>query len=77
MTRIDVYNYLPRAPRKPARVSLDSIAAKLAGIAKAMSKPANKPASATLMSGDLRLDPTRDTLADMNRRNREFWHGNR
>jgi hypothetical protein len=78
-TRVDVYNYTPRAKAAPKRrVNMDSISAKLTAIAKAArampvtDKP--QPTAASQQPLDLQYDPTSASLAEMNRRNYEFWH---
>jgi hypothetical protein len=77
LAAVHIYNHLP--PNKQAtrrRASLDGLATKLAGITKKVrAMPEPRPASgAAQRSIDLQYDPTRDSLAEMNRRNRAFWH---
>jgi hypothetical protein len=75
-TRIDVHNHLPPVKAAAARrVNVDHIATKLAAITKALrTKP--RPAQPAV-DVQQRHDATPARLAEMNRRNREYWFGNK
>lgn len=86
--KLEIHNYMPALQAAPAakpaaarkRVNMDAIAATLVGIAKKVrAKPADadKPrtTAASQRPFNLEYDPTSLTLAEMNRRGRDFWHG--
>jgi hypothetical protein len=75
-TRVDVFNVILPKPAAPKRVNVADVAAKLAAVTKALrSKPEPQATAAAQRPIDPRYDPTSASLAEMNRRGRAFWYG--
>jgi hypothetical protein len=71
---IHIFNILPPAATKPKRINLDGLTAKLAGITKAVRATPAKKAATEAIDVRQRHDATPARLAEMNKRNREYWH---
>jgi hypothetical protein len=73
--RVDVHNHAPPAKAAPGRrVNVDHIATKLAAITKAVLAIPAKKAAVEAVDVQQRHDATPARLAEMNKRNREYWH---